>query len=208
MKKKIVLFVVIILLVVAGGVGYLWWREANTLYQAEPPFSRISEADWVTLTEGETWIPGYVEVIESDGYYWKDGKRQLNGTESETLYYARESSWEEFVKKSHARELKRYERNHSGGGGIFHSFNDIFCIVEQKNAGLQPEVEGISQLIDEEGKSKVTLYVSYSGESVEEDSITYYYFVKLPQGLPRVEEIVIYSERKDRDKQYKKEETI
>ena len=198
MKKRIVLFVVIILLAVAGIVGYLWWREANTLYQAEPPVSYQSEAEWAVLAEGEEWIPGDVDVIESDQYYWKDWKRQLNGTESETLYYATKSSWDAFVKKAHARELKRYERNHSGGGGLFHSFNDIFCVVEQQKAGLQPKVEGISQTVNEEEKSRVTLYISYSGEAREE-IVTYYYFVKIPEGLPRVEEIVIHPESLERD---------
>lgn len=199
MKKRIVLIIFIILLAVGGCLLYLRWREAHTLYQAEPPASHVSEADWVSLTEGEVWIPGWGDVITSDRYYWKDWKRQLNGTESETLYYAHQESWDAFVKKAHARELKRYERAHSGGGGIFHSFNDIFCVVEQNNAGLQPEVEGISQIVKENGKSKVTLYVSYSGEGAEDDIITYYYFVKIPEGLPQVEEIVICPDRLNKD---------
>ncbi|MBQ8846527.1 MAG: hypothetical protein IJ006_05240 [Lachnospiraceae bacterium] len=194
--KKLIISMCILLFVVAGVVGYRWWwREAHTLYQAEPPASHVSEADWVTLTEDEVWIPGWGDVITSDKYYWKDWKRQLNGTESETLYYAHQESWDAFVKKAHARELKRYERIHSGGGGIFHSFNDIFCVVEQNHAGLQPEVEGVSQLVKENGKSKVTLYVSYAGEGVADERMTYYYFVKLPEGLPRIEEIVISTDR-------------
>ncbi|MBQ7972206.1 MAG: hypothetical protein IJ291_01955 [Lachnospiraceae bacterium] len=201
MKKKLILILipVIVLVVIALVVIalYFWWYEKNTLYQAEPPVSRVSEADWVTLTEGEEWIPGSVDVIESDRYYWKDWKRLLNGTESESLYYATKSSWDVFVKKAHAWELKRYERDHSGGSGIFHTFNSVFCIVEQNNAGLQPQVEGISQIVSEEGTSKVTLYVSYLGEASEE-TVTYYYFVKIPEGLPIVEEIVIRPERVDR----------
>ena len=199
MKKRIILIVVIILLAVAGVVGYLWWREANTLYQAEPPASYVSEADWVALAEGETWIPWSVDVIISDRYYWKDWKRQLNGTESETLYYARQESWDAFVKKTHARELKFYEWGRSGGGGIFHTHNNLFCIVEQNKAGLQPEVEAVSQIVKENGKGKVTLYVSYAGDGAEDELVTYYYFVKLPQGLPRVDEIVIHPDRLDRD---------
>lgn len=194
--KKLIISTCILLLAAAGIVGYRWWwREAHTLYQAEPPASHVSEADWVTLTEGEVWIPGWGDVITSDQYYWKDWKRQLNGTESETLYYAHQESWDAFVKKAHARELKRYEWAHSGGGGIFHSFNDIFCVVEQNHAGLQPEVEGVSQLVKENGKSKVTLYVSYAGEGVADERMTYYYFVKLPEGLPWIEEIVISTDR-------------
>lgn len=196
MKKRLIL-ICIPLIVAMGILLCFWWREKNTLYQAEPPVSWRSEADWITLAEGEAWISGRVDVIESDRYYWKDWKRLLNGTESETLYYATKSSWDAFVKKAHARELKRYERNHSGGGGIFHSFNDIFCVVEQQKAGLQPKVEGISQIVNEEEKSRVTLYISYSGEASEE-IVTYYYFIKIPEGLPRVEEIVIHPERFNR----------
>lgn len=197
MKKKLILILVPVIAIV-GILLCFWWREKNTIYQAEPPVSYQSEAEWAALAEGEEWIPGDVDVIESDQYYWKDWKRQLNGTESETLYYATKSSWDAFVKKAHARELKRYERNHSGGGGLFHSFNDIFCVVEQQKAGLQPKVEGISQTVNEEEKSRVTLYISYSGEASEE-IVTYYYFVKIPEGLPRVEEIVIHPESLERD---------
>ncbi len=197
--KKLIISVCILLLAVAGVVGYLWWRKAHTHYQPEPPVSHVSEADWVTLAEAETWIPWQVDVITSDRYYRKDGERQLNGSESETLYYAYQESWDAFVKAAHARELKRYEREHSGGGGIFHSFNDIFCIVEQNCAGLQPQVEAVSQLVKDNGKSKVTLYVSYEGEGVKGERMTYYYFVKLPEGLPWVEEIVISTDRSDRE---------
>ena len=193
--KKLIISMCILLFAVAGVVGYLWWRKAHTHYQLEPPASQVSEADGVTLAEGETWIPWQVDVITSDRYYRKDGDRQLNGSESETLYYAYQESWDAFVETAHARELKRYERIHSGGGGIFHSFNDIFCVVEQNHAGLQPEVEGVSQLVKENGKSKVTLYVSYAGEGVADERMTYYYFVKLPEGLPRIEEIVISTDR-------------
>lgn len=196
MKKKRIL-ILISVIVLVGIWLHFWRREKNTFYQAEPPVSGVSEADWVTLAEGEEWIPGRVDVIESDRYYWKDWKRLLNGTESENLYYATKSSWDVFVKKAHAGELKRYERYHSGGGGVFHTLNSVFCIVEQNNAGLQPQVEGVSQIVNEEGKSKVTLYVSYLGEAREE-TVTYYYLVKIPEGLPRVEEIVICPENVDR----------
>lgn len=195
--KKLFISVCILLLAVGGILLYLRWREAHTLYQAEPPASYVSEADGVTLAEGENWIPWSVDVITSDRYYWKDWKRQLNGTESETLYYARQESWDAFVKKAHARELKFYEWMHSCG--IFHTHNTLFCVVEQNYAGLQPEVEAVSQLVKENGKSKVTLYVSYTGEGVEGERMTYYYFVKLPQGLPQVEELVISTDRSNRE---------
>ena len=198
MKKRII-SVCILLLAVAGVLLYFQWRKAHALYQAEPPVSYVTEPDRVTLAEGEEWIPWRVDVITSDRYYRKDGERKLNGTESETLYYAYQESWDAFVETAHAKELKRYEREHSSGGGIFHSFNDIFCIVEQNYAGLQPEVEGVSQTVKENGKSKVTLYVSYAGEGVADEVSTYYYFVKLPEGLPRVEEIVISPDRLERD---------
>lgn len=198
--KKLIISVCILLLAVAGAVLYFRWREVNTFYQAEPPVSHVSEVEGVTLAEGEEWIPWRMDVITSDRYYRKDGERLLNGTESETLYYAYQESWDAFVETAHAKELKRYEREHSGGGGIFHSFNDIFCIVEQNYAGLQPEVQGVSQTVKEDGKSKVTLYVSYMGERAEDEMVTYYYFIKLPEGLPRVEEIAIQSTRPDRER--------
>ncbi len=204
MKKKIVFIVVIILFALLGMLLFFWWREANTLYQAEPPASYVSEAEGVTLAEGETWIPWSVDVIASDRYYWKDWKRQLNGTESEPLYYARQESWDAFVKKAHAGELKIYEWLHSGGGGIFHTHNKLFCIAEQNKAGLQPEVQAVSQIVEENGKSKVTLYVSYAGDGAEDALVTYYYIVKLPPDLPRVDEILICPSRSDREK----EETI
>ena len=198
--KKLIISVCILLLAVAGAVLYFYWREANTFYQAEPPVSHVSEVEGVTLAEGEAWIPWRVDVITSDRYYRKDGERLLNGTESETLYYAYQESWDAFVDTAHAKELKHYEREHSGGGGIFHSFNDIFCIAEQNYSGLQPEVQGVSQTVKENGKSKVTLYVSYMGEGAEDEMVTYYYFIKLPEGLPRVEEIAIQSTRPDRER--------
>lgn len=197
--KKFIISVSIALLAVVGVAGYLRWSEVHTHYQAEPPVSYVTEADGVTLAEGENWIPWRVDVITSNQYYRKDGERKLNGTELETLYYAYQESWDAFVETAHAKELKRYERQHSIGGGIFHSFNDIFCVVEQNYAGLQPEVEAVSQIVKENGKSKVTLYISYTGEGVEDERVTYYYFVKLPEGLPRVEEIVISTDRSDRE---------
>ena len=199
--KKLFISVCILLLAVAGVVGYLWWREAHTHYQAEPPVSHVSEAEGVTLAEGEIWIPWQVDVITSDRYYRKDGERKLNGSESETLYYAYQESWDAFVKKAHAGELKIYEWLHSGGGGIFHTHNKLFCIAEQNKAGLQPEVQAVSQIVEENGKSKVTLYVSYTGDGAEDALVTYYYIVKLPPDLPRVDEIVICPSRSDREKE-------
>ena len=52
--KKLIISVCILLLAVAGVLLYFRWHETHALYQAEPPVSHVTEADWVTLAEGET----------------------------------------------------------------------------------------------------------------------------------------------------------